>query len=115
MTTYDILKQRRGDTFAGVKFIYNLNGSPISLAGASIVMQVRAEADATDYIMQFTTAASEITVGGASNNEVTILPKLIPATAVAKKCVYDVQITFPDSSVKTWVSGIFEITKDVTR
>ncbi len=113
--TYDIMRQRRGDTFAGVIFIYTLNASPISLVGASIKMQVRSEADATDYIMQFTTGASEITIGGAGNNEVTILPKQVPPTAPAKKCVYDVEITFPDTTVKTWVTGIFEILKDVTR
>lgn len=115
MQTYDILAQRRGDTFAGVKFIFNLNASPVSLLGCSIMMQVRQEADASEFVMSWSSANSEITIGGTSNNEVTILPKLIPTNAPARKCVYDLQITFPDSKVKTWVAGAFEILKDVTR
>jgi hypothetical protein len=114
MQNYDI-QTRRGDTFGGVKFIFSLNGSPVSLLGCDILMQVRQEADAQNIIMQFSTADSEITIGGVDNNEVTILPKVVPANAPARKCAYDVQITFPDSTIKTWVTGEFEILKDVTR
>ena len=114
MQVYNITV-KRGDTFAGVKFQYKQNGVPIDLEGAIVLMQVREEPDSNTTIMQFSSEAGEIIIGGGDNNELTIMPKIIPSGAPARKCCYDVQITFPNGSVKTWVSGYFEILKDVSR
>ena len=122
MNSYDILRQVRGDTFAGISFELNTQASPsdplvpISLVGATVKMQVRIEPDsATNLIEWISSNAAQITITGIDNNKINILAKRIPANAPAKKCVYDVQITFADGTIKTYIGGIFEILKDVTR
>jgi hypothetical protein len=120
MNTYDITALR-GDTFAGVKFTlqsYPENSqtlAPINLTGSQIKMQVRRLPDDPQVIMEFSTTDTSIAIEGTANNIIYVKPKLVPATAPATRCVYDVQISFPNGEVKTYIRGYFEILKDVTQ
>lgn len=116
MTTYNI-KALRGDTFKGVSFTLSIAGAPptpIDLTGAIINMQVRKDYEANEKIIEWSTDDFSITIEGADNNVIVIQPQLIPATAPAFACVYDLQVNLA-GVITTYVRGCFEIIKDVTK
>ena len=58
------------------------------------------------------TNGSGVTIGGASNNQVTV-NKLVD---IAKgNYVWDMQVTFSDTTVKTYLEGDFIVYDDVTK
>lgn len=122
MNTYDI-STTRGDTYEGVSFVITEKltpsdpTTPIDLTGCEIKMQVRRDYDSTEPLIEWSSTATppSILIEGADNNIVNILAKDIPSSVPARRCVYDVQIKFPNNEIKTWIKGFFEILKDVTR
>lgn len=112
----------RGDTFKGITFALFSQETevdpevPIDLTGASFKMQVRQEADSQAIVMTWdSTTVGDFAVLGVDNNQLKVMPKLVPANAPSRACVYDLQITYPSGEVQTYVGGDFKIVKDVTR
>lgn len=66
--TYDIYQKGQGDTTIKV---YDAAGNAKSCAGATAIeLWATAEADSTSFL--FTKTLSDFTIGGASNNELTV-------------------------------------------
>lgn len=97
----------KNDTFEEVPFQIKKNNVAINLTGATIKMQLRKVAGGV--------IASEValTITNATNGLFKINNQKF--TCDAFNYFYDIQITFADSTVKTWISGNFLILNDITR
>lgn len=103
----------QGDTFEAVNFEVIKNGDPIDLTDAVIKMQLKKECNGTP-ILSFTSVASAgLTIINPSlglfkiNRQIISIPEF--------NYLYDIEITFADQTVKTWVNGSFLIQCDITR
>lgn len=97
----------RNDTFEEVPFSLLKNNTAINLTGATIKMQLRKVAGG---VVAFSPA---LTITNASGGLFKINKQIIAIDAF--NYLYDIQITFSDNTVKTWVSGEFLIKNDITR
>lgn len=99
----------RGDTWLGYPSIsVQLNGEPLDLSGANILMQMRRSPSASEVAKEFTvTMVDEL--AGAFRVEPTIMD-CPPSTYFA-----DIELTLADGRVLTVISLIFNILPDVSR
>ena len=104
---------KKGDTFRAVPFQININDVAGDLTDSIIRMQLRKECGGLVYL-SFTSEDDEgITITDASAGEFEINQQVIDIEAGTY--VYDIEIKFADDTVKTWISGEFLITSDITR
>lgn len=103
---------KKGDTFYEVDFEILKNQEAIDLTDAVIRMQVRKNyGDA--IVLNFTSVDDEgITITDAVDGKFKINQRIIDIPAY--NYIYDIQFTI-DGIVKTYVSGNFLVTNDVTR
>lgn len=107
------LQALRNDTFEEMPFALFKNGSPLNLTGAVIRMQLRKVAGGTIGLSLTSVANAGITITNASQGLFKINKQII--SAEAHDYLYDIEIDFQDGTVKTWISGNFLITNDITR
>lgn len=104
-------KAYRNDSYEQVISILDGSSNPISLANADVKLQVRTHPDG-DVLLTMS-EGSGITVGGAGNNVITI-SKII-SIQTGGKYYYDLQATFADGTVQTYLRGQFIVTEDITQ
>lgn len=103
----------KGDTFEEVNFAIVKNSVPLSLTGAVIKMQLRSECGGLIALNLTSVANAGITITNAAGGLFKINKQIIDIASGLYE--YDIQITFADGSVKTWLSGDFLIECDITR
>ena len=102
----------KGDTFYEVDFEILKNQEAIDLTDAVIRMQVRQNYGGA-IVLNFTSIDDEgITITDAVDGKFKINQRIIDIPAF--NYIYDIQFTI-DGVVKTYVSGNFLVTNDVTR
>jgi hypothetical protein len=102
----------KGDTFYEVDFEILKNQEAIDLTDAVIRMQVRQNYGGA-IVLNFTSIDEEgITITDAVDGKFKINQRIIDIPAF--NYIYDIQFTI-DGVVKTYVSGNFLVTNDVTR
>jgi hypothetical protein len=102
----------KGDTFYEVDFEILKNQEAIDLTDAIIRMQVRQNYGGA-IVLNFTSIDEEgITITNAVDGKFKINQRIIDIPAF--NYIYDIQFTI-DGVVKTYVSGNFLVTNDVTR
>lgn len=110
---YIIPKHKRGDTWDGISSItITSNNQPVVLTGAVIKMELREDIDAP-VALTLSTTDNTIVVTDALQGTFTIPPILI--NIPFGKYFYDIQITFANGVVKTYIDGTWEITADITK
>jgi hypothetical protein len=110
--TYDIPDQRRGDTWDGINSIcIQVNGVPANLTGALIKADFRRSIDAP-VALTLSTANGGIIITNPTGGIIQFPPKLIEIPFA--KYLYDLQVTYPNGVVKTYFSGTWTITPDLT-
>jgi hypothetical protein len=103
----------QGDTFESVNFEVIKNSTALNLTGVIIKMQLKKECGGVP-ILSFTSVANAgITITNAANGLFKINKQIINIPEF--NYVYDIEITFSDGTVKTWVEGTFSIKCDITR
>jgi len=103
----------QGDTFEAVNFAVVKNAVVLNLTGAVIKMQLKKECGGV-AILSFTTVASAgLTITNAAGGLFKINKQIINIPEY--NYLYDIEITFADGSVKTWVEGNFVVKCDITR
>jgi hypothetical protein len=103
----------KGDTFEAVNFAVIKNAVVLNLTGAVIKMQLKKECGGVP-ILSFTTVASAgLTITNAAGGLFKINKQIINIPEY--NYAYDIEITFSDGTVKTWVEGNFVIKCDITR
>lgn len=100
----------KGDSFKETAKVRDANRDPIDLSGATVTLTIKKERTDTTAAL-ILTEGDGITIGGADNNEIDI-NKII--TLAARDYYYDLQIVFSDDSVRTILTGVFEVVQDVT-
>jgi hypothetical protein len=103
----------KGDTFDEVAFSIKINNVDLDLTGATIKMQLKRPADLTVAILSITSVASAgITITNPSGGLFKINEQIIDIEVF--NYAYDIQLTLASGVVKTYVSGTFNITKEIT-
>ena len=99
----------RNDTWQQV-FTLLADTTPINVIGSTVYIQVR---KGCGGVLALTlTNGSGVTLGGVDNNQITV-KKLVD---IAKgNYVWDMQVTFADFTVKTYLEGDFIVYDDVTK
>lgn len=96
------LRATQGDTFSQT-FRLEKAGTPLDLAGATVAAELRdRNGDVLPLAVVVGPGAGELRLGYSETP-----PSYGPHR-------YDVEVTNPDASVDTWISGRFDIDRDVT-
>lgn len=112
MTTYNFPSHIKGDTFDGAAFTLTLNGAAIDLTDSIITMDVRLVKTGVSA-KRFTSVANEnITITVPLEGKFEINNQVVDINA--GRYFYDIQIEFPDGTIKTYISGTWTIVQDVT-
>ena len=111
-TQYNFPDQYRGDTFEGIEFTINKNGSPLDLTGAEICIQVKVDKKTDLFVIEWT-ETDGITITDAVNGVFQIDETIIDVPAAQYQ--QDVQITLASGEVFTPTFGTWLIIQDVTR
>ena len=110
---YKMEDHLKGDTFDGVTFnlTNKTNGVPIDLTGCVIRAQFRKGVNKGALIKDVTTSEG-VTIMDAANGVFSIDSFLLNWDAAIYN--YDVQFTFSNGVVKTYIKGTIKITQDST-
>jgi hypothetical protein len=110
---YNMADHYKGDTFEGVRFTLtnSEDSSPIDLTAALIASKFRRLSPTGDVVADLS-IGSGITVIDAVNGVFEIDSMVIDWTPT--KYYYDVEITFSNAFVKTYIKGIMPVKQDVT-
>jgi hypothetical protein len=104
----------KADTFDQVNFELKVNNVAKDLTGAIIRMQLRTNADNTTPALSLTSVGSAgITITSPLSGLFRINAQIIDIPVYDYE--YDIEIRFADNTVKTYISGIFSITQEITR
>jgi hypothetical protein len=104
----------KADTFDQVNFELKVNNVAKDLTGAIIRMQLRTNADNTTTALSLTSVGSAgITITSPLSGLFRINAQIIDIPVYDYE--YDIEIRFADNTVKTYISGIFSITQEITR
>ena len=101
----------RNDTWSQT-FAILADTTPISLVGATIVIEVKEAATSTTALLTLSTATNTILITGTNNNQITLNKKV---DIIAGQFVYDMNVIFPTGIVKTYIWGTFLVQEDITK
>jgi len=106
------IRAKRRDTFELNVSVTDSDGADFDFTTHTALMHVRdaASEDGT-LLVTLTTADSSITL---TDGTIALLKSAAGMDVEAGEYFYDLQITYPDGSVKTWLEGGFTVTDDVT-
>ena len=103
----------KGDTFEAVNFQMLVNTVPLNLTGATLRMQLRKEYGGVVFLSLTSVANAGITITTAASGLFKINKQIINLDAA--NYIYDIEFIKADGTIKTYISGNFSITNDVTR
>ena len=103
----------KGDTFEAVNFQMIVNSVALNLTGCTLRMQLRKEYGGVIFLALTSVASAGITITNPSSGIFAINRQIINLDAF--NYIYDIELIKADGTVKTYVSGNFSITNDVTR
>lgn len=112
---YNIENQYRNDTFDGIEFkIENeVTGIGIDLTGCQILIQFKGGYQKSELVKTISNDNKGIENTDLLNGVFRILPFLVDW--MPETYSYDIQITFPDGVVKTFVKGTVTVINDTTK
>jgi hypothetical protein len=102
----------KGDTFDEVAFSIKINNVDLDLTGATIKMQLKKTSDSSSSLSFTSVASAGITITNPSGGLFKINEQIIDIEVF--NYAYDIQLTLASGVVKTYVSGTFNITKEIT-
>jgi hypothetical protein len=112
---YDIPAHYNGDTLDAQNYVLsnliNEVSTPINLTGATIKWQFK-EGSRGGAVVKELNIGTGITVTDAANGDFTM--DAFRWTYGSGVFYYDVQFTFPDGSVKTYITGRLNVIEDTT-
>jgi len=103
----------KGDTFEEVNFQMLVNSLSLNLTGCTLRMQLRKEYGGIVYLSLTSIANAGITITTPASGLFKINKQIINIDA--GNYIYDIELDKADGTVKTYISGNFLITNDVTR
>lgn len=103
----------KGDSFEAVNFAMLVNSGALNLTGCTLRMQLRKEYGGIVYLSLTSVASAGITITNAAGGLFRINKQIINIDAA--NYIYDIELIKADGTVKTYISGNFYVTNDVTR
>ena len=103
----------KGDTFEAVNFQMIINSVALNLTGCTLRMQLKREYGGTVFLSLTSVANAGITITTPTSGLFKINKQVIDIDA--HNYIYDIELIKADGTVKTYISGNFLITNDVTR
>lgn len=107
METYNFPDHIKNDTFDGISFTVNVNGSPLNLTGASILASFKKNFDTTKTLA----SPDDITITVPTSGQFTIDQKVIDWPAGTYN--YDIAMTLNTGVIKTYIKGTWTIVEDL--
>lgn len=110
------LKIDQGSSFS--KLATWKTGEPaaaVDLTGCTALAHIRETLEADDILITLSTANGKIALGGVAGTVEIILSAAETAAITWRSAVYDLEITFPDSTVRRLMYGGVTISPEVTR
>lgn len=107
MQRYIIPKHRRGDTWVGLS-LFKL---PVDLTDSNIKIDFRKQID-SPVALTFSTTNGDIVITQPTEGIFSIPPRIINIPFGIY--LYDIQVTFANGVVTTYVEGTWEIIPDIT-
>jgi hypothetical protein len=102
------LHHKKGDTFDAVPMEVKKNNVPMDLTGAVIKMQLRKSFNDIEAALTLTSVDnSGLTITNATAGQFKINAQIIDIPVF--NYVYDIQFTFPDGTIDTFVKGNFNV------
>jgi hypothetical protein len=115
IATVQLNDRVKDDTFASVQFEYNEGGSPLDITGNSVKIQFRQNSERGALLYEATSAVS----GGITLTNPSIgifkLDEFTPTEWEKGYVYFDVEMTFVDGSVRTWIKGRVNILQETTK
>ena len=112
MLSYIMPSALRGDTWPGISSItITISGTPVSLSAASIKMQLREDLD-SPVALELSTNNNLIVITNPLSGVFQIPPQIIDIPFGTYN--YDIQVTFPNGVITTYITGTWQITPDIT-
>jgi len=102
----------KGDTFDEVAFSIKINNIALDLTGATIKIQLKKSSDSPASLSLTSVSSAGITITSPSAGLFKINEQIIDIEVF--NYAYDIQLTLASGVVKTYVSGTFNITKEIT-
>jgi len=103
----------KGDSFEAVNFQMLVNTVALNLTGCTLRMQLRKEYGGVIFLSLTSVASAGITITTPATGLFRINKQIINIDAA--NYIYDIELIKADGTVKTYISGNFLITNDVTR
>ena len=103
----------KGDSFELVNFQMLVNSVVLNLTGCTLRMQLRKEYGGVIFLSLTSVASAGITITNAATGSFRINKQIINIDAF--NYIYDIELIKADGTIKTYISGNFSITNDVTR
>lgn len=102
----------KGDTFDKVDFSIKINNVVLDLTGAVIKMQLKKTSNSPSSLSFTSVGSAGITITSPTGGLFKINEQIIDVEVF--NYAYDIQLTLASGVVKTYVSGTFNITKEIT-
>lgn len=109
---FDWPPQYAGDTADTISFTVERNGEAVDLTGSSIRMQVRECVRHVPILSLSTDDGVSIVVTDGPSGKFRVGQYKIPTASGSYQ--YDVEVTFPDGVVKTYLKGNYVIDGEIT-
>ena len=103
----------KGDTFEAVNFQMLVNSNALNLTNCTLRMQLKREYGGVPFLSLTSVANAGITIVTAASGLFKINKQVIDIDA--HNYIYDIELVKSDGTVKTYISGNFLVTNDVTR
>lgn len=88
---------------------------PVDLTGCTALAHIRETLESPDILITLSTANGKIVLGGAAGTVEIVLSAVETAAITWRAAVYDLEITFPDTTVRRLMYGGVSISPEVTR
>ena len=112
---YNFNDRYKNDTSNEVKFTITKTidtiVTPVDLTGVAIIMKLKKGVASTTSIKTFS-VSSGITLTDATNGVFAVDAFIVDVDAF--KYLYDIQITFTDGVVRTYLKGNFKVNQDIS-
>jgi hypothetical protein len=111
-----IADHKKGDTWDGFSFLFeelvNDIYVPFNLTGVTALIQFKTN-PLGNAVFEFKTSDGTITIPTPLTGQIYMMPRVMNYEALTYS--FDVQLTFLDGTVKTYVNDNFRIVQDISR
>ena len=106
------LTAKRNASFEAVIFTMLVNGVAQDLTGSTIKMQIRKEPGGVAFTSLTSVGSAGITITTPTSGVFQINKQIFSIPAYSY--VYDIQITYSDGTVKSYIDGAFNVLPNIT-